>query len=224
MVKKIAFSKKNISYVLCGLCLLLAQLVQAQDHSSNDSKILNKIITPDLERRTITEDKLDNEDWEIGVYTGFISIEDFGSNSLVGLRAAYHITEDFFIEGTLGISEAGETSAELFELGGGAVILTDRDYRYYDVSIGWNILPGEIFIGSDTAFNTNFYVLFGVGDTQFNGFNRFTYALGAGLRFYATDWLALHATVKNHLFDHDVFTKKVTVNNLQATLGVSMYF
>jgi len=222
MVKKIAFSIKNISYVLCGLCLLSAQLVQAQNNSSNDSKILDQIITPDLERRTITEDKLDSEDWEIGIYTGFISIEDFGSDGVIGLRTAYHITEDFFIEGTFGTSEAGETSAEL--LGGGAVILTDRDYSYYNVSVGWNLLPGEIFIGSDTAFNTAFYVLFGVGNTRFNGDDRFTYTLGAGLRFYATDSLALHATVKDHLFDHDVFGETVTVNNLEATFGVSMYF
>jgi len=211
-----------ISNSLCCLLILLAPLVNAQNNTNNDSKILDQIITPDLERRTITEDKLDSEDWEIGIYTGFISIEDFGSDSVVGLRAAYHITEDFFIEGTFGTSEAGETSAEL--VGGGAPILTDRDYNYYNVSIGWNVLPGEIFLGSNTAFNTAFYILFGVGNTQFNDDDRFTYTLGAGLRFYATDWLALHATVKDHLFDHDVFGEAVTVNNLEATLGVSMYF
>ena len=36
-----------------------------------------------------------------------MSIEDFGSNVSYGVRLAYHITEGFFVEGTVGQSEAG---------------------------------------------------------------------------------------------------------------------
>lgn len=217
------FAIKTLIHILWGVCLLSTQLVHAQNNTGNDSKILDQIITPDLERRTITEDKLDSEDWEIGIYTGVMSIEDFGSNSVTGLRAAYHITEDFFIEANYGQTKAGDTSAELL-LGGGIVLLSDRDYEYYNVSIGWNLLPGEVFLGENTAFNTAFYVMLGLGNTELNGLEEFTYTIAGGLRFYATDSIAIHATIKDHLYDSDLLGKTKTVNNLEGTIGVSIYF
>ena len=60
---------------------------------------------------------------------------------------AYHVTEDFFVEGLYGQTTMGQTSFEL--LSGGAPLLTDeeRDLTYYSVGLGWNIFPGEAFIG-----------------------------------------------------------------------------
>ncbi|HYQ71470.1 MAG TPA: outer membrane beta-barrel domain-containing protein, partial [Gammaproteobacteria bacterium] len=42
------------------------------------------VITPDLERRTITEADIDSEDFEVGVFVGIMSVEDFGSNVVYG--------------------------------------------------------------------------------------------------------------------------------------------
>ena len=56
------------------------------------------MISPELERRTITEADIDSEDFEVGAFVGVMSIEDFGSNVVYGARGAYHITEDFFVE------------------------------------------------------------------------------------------------------------------------------
>ena len=156
--------KSIITSIISTGLLLSAFNVYAQKPSKvetpeedNDTKILNKIITPGLERRVITEDKLDSEDWEIGIYTGVFSIEDFGSDTVIGAKLAYHVTEDFFLEGSYGVTEAGETSAET--LGGGIQILSGdgRDYSYYNLSIGYNLFPGEVFLGGDTAFNTVSY-------------------------------------------------------------------
>ncbi len=58
--------------------------------------VLDKVIAPDLERRQIKADDLDSEDFEVGFYTGVMSVEDFGTNSVSGVRLAYHISEDFF--------------------------------------------------------------------------------------------------------------------------------
>lgn len=204
--------------------LMASGLVMAQSpNSESDNPVLDKIITPDLERRTIKEDQLDSEDWEIGVYTGVLSIEDFGSNSVNGIRFAYHMTEDFVIELNYGLSEAKESSIEV--LGGGIQLLTSdqREYSYYNISIVYNIFQGEVFLGKNTAYNSAFYILLGGGNTTFNESDYFTYTIGGGLRFYLTDYLALHATVKDHIFNSDIIEDKTT-NNLEATLGLSFYF
>ncbi len=40
---------------------------------------------------------------------------------------------------------------------------------------------------------------------------------------FLTDSMALHATVKDHIFDNDIIETKTT-HNLEASLGFSIYF
>jgi outer membrane beta-barrel protein len=182
------------------------------------------IIDPQVERRTIKRARIDTEDFELGAYGGILSIEDFESNAVYGARLAYHLTEDFFLEGTLGKSRAGRTSYE--NLSGGADLLTDeeRDYTYYALSAGWNALPGEVFIGKNRAYNTAFYLVAGLGSTKFAGDDRFTVSGGFGYRILPVDWVAVHFDVRDHVFDIDLLGKKKIVNNLEAHLGLSVFF
>ena len=57
------------------------------------------IIEPEVDRREIRRTRIDTEDFEVGAYVGILSIEDFESNVVYGARLAYHLTEDFFLEG-----------------------------------------------------------------------------------------------------------------------------
>ena len=160
----------------------------------------------------------------MGVYAGALSIEDFGTNFVYGTRAAYHITEDFFAEAAYGRSEADKTSYET--LSGGAQLLTDsqRRFQYYNVSLGYNLLPGEAFIGSRHAFNTALYLIGGIGNTEFADDSHFTVNVGAGYRFLLTDWMALHADVRDYIFKSDLLGNDKTTNNLEFTGGFTFFF
>jgi outer membrane beta-barrel protein len=201
-----------------------ALTAQAQDESAEDDDELGQIITPDIERRQIKEDDLDNENFEMGMYFGLLSIEDFGSGAVAGVTMAYHISEGFFVEGAYATSRAQETSYEL--LSGGVELLTDeeRDFIYYNVSLGWNFFPGQVFIWDKWAFNSNFYLIAGAGNTQFAANEYFTYNFGAGLRFYGTDWLALDISTRDHVFTHEIFGESKVTNNLETRIGLSLYF
>ncbi|MGH8185612.1 MAG: outer membrane beta-barrel domain-containing protein [Steroidobacteraceae bacterium] len=182
------------------------------------------IIEPQVERREIERTRIDTEDFELGAYVGVLSIEDFESNVVYGLRLAYHLTEDFFIEGTAGQSRAGRTSYE--NLSGSADLLADedRDYTYYALSLGWNALPGEIFVGRNRAYNSAFYLVAGIGSTTFGGDDRFTVNGGFGYRILPSDWIAVHFDVRDHVYDIDLLGEKKIVNNLEAHLGLSIFF
>ncbi len=182
------------------------------------------VVDPDLERQEIDIDAIDSEDFEFSIYGGILSIEDFGSDTVIGARAAYHITETLFLEAAYGMSEAGETSFET--LSGAAQLLTDdeRDFEYYNLSAGLNILPGETFIGSSWAFNTALYVIAGIGSTEFGGDEHFTINFGAGYRMLFNDWFALHVDVRDHLFDSDLLGTEKTVHNIELTAGFSVFF
>ena len=182
------------------------------------------IIDPQIERRQIEHSRIDTEDFEIGAYAGILSIEDFESHAVYGARFAYHLTEDFFLEATAGQSKAGRTSYE--NLSGSADILDDDDrkYTYYALSLGWNALPGEVFIGKDRAYNSAFYFVAGVGSTTFGGDDRFTVNGGFGYRILPSDWIAVHFDVRDHIYDTDLLGEKKIVNNLEAHLGLSVFF
>lgn len=209
----------RLQRILLGAYLLLCVGgVQAQ------GDVLGDIATPESDRREIKEDMLDSENFEVGIFYGLMSVEDFGSNPVVGATFAYHVTERIFLEAAYGETETRETSYEL--LSGGVELLTDeqRDYSYYNLSLGYNLFPGQIFLTENWTFNTNAYVIGGVGNTTFAAQEYFTYNLGAGLRFYATDWLALDISMRGHVFSHELLGREVEVNNLESRLGLSIFF
>jgi len=182
------------------------------------------VIEPDVERRDIEVPKIDTEDFEVGITAGQISVEDFGVNTVMGGRFAYHVTEGFFVELAAGRADTELTSFE--RLSGAAQLLTedDREYSYYNVSLGYNIFPGEHFIGKNRAMNTETYVIGGVGKTTFAGDDRFTINFGMGMRVMPLDWLAVHGDIRDHVFDIDLLGQEKTSHNLEATLGVTFFF
>jgi outer membrane beta-barrel protein len=183
-----------------------------------------QVINTQVVRRDVSEPVIDTEDFEIGAYAGIMSIEDFGTDLVYGARLAYHITEGLFIEGTVGQSEAGLTSFE--ELSGGAPILSesDRKFTYYNLNLGYNLLPGEVFVGEGRAFNTSLYLIGGLGSTTFAGDDRFTINAGVGYRFLVSDSLAMHVDFRDHLFDTDLLGEEKTVHNIETHFGFTLFF
>ncbi len=181
-----------------------------------------QVVDPEVERRTIKEPKIDKEDFELGAFAGIFSIEDFGTDVVYGARLAYHVTEGFFVEATAGQTEAGLTSFE--ELSGGARLIDDRQFTYYNLNLGYNILPGEVFIGEGRAFNTNLYLIAGLGSTRFADDDRFTVNFGFGYRFLMTDSVALHIDFRDHLYDIDLLGEEKTAHNLEGTVSITVFF
>src|ERR1700735_4508254 len=70
------------------------QDAQAAQQDSDGSP--PRVIDPEVERRKIKVPRIKSSNIELGLEYGFISIEDFGTQSTYGLSAAYHVTEDFF--------------------------------------------------------------------------------------------------------------------------------
>jgi outer membrane beta-barrel protein len=182
------------------------------------------VIEPEVERREIKKPKVDSENFEIGAFAGVLSIEDFGSNPVYGVRAAYHVTEDFFFEASVGQSTAGKTSFET--IGGDIELLTpdERRFTYYNLSLGYNFLPGEVYLGRNTAMNSSLYIIGGIGSTKFAGDQHFTLNFGAGYRVLPTDWLAIHLDVQNLMFQSDLLGEDKLTNNLGAWLGATVFF
>ncbi|MEW8522364.1 MAG: outer membrane beta-barrel domain-containing protein [Candidatus Thiodiazotropha endolucinida] len=182
------------------------------------------LIEPEIARREIVEPEIDTEDFEIGVYAGLMNIEDFGTSGVFGARFAYHLTESIFVEAAIGTTEAKETSFE--QLGGDVQLLADddRDFTYYNLSAGYNLLPGEVFLGGKYAYNSQFYLIAGIGSTRFAGDDEFTVNVGAGYRLLINDWLTLHLDVRDHMFESDLLGETKTIHNFELHGGLTYFF
>jgi len=182
------------------------------------------VIKPELDRRTITEADIDSEDFSVGAFVGVMSVEDFGTNLVYGARAAYHVTEDLFAEAAIGRTDTDKTSFE--KLSGGAQVVPDDDrtLTYYNISIGWNILPGEVFIWRGHSFNSALYIIGGVGNTDFADDNHFTINFGAGYRMLLTDSMAWHIDVRDHTYNSDLLGDDDRKHNLEAHTGLTVFF
>ncbi len=207
---------KPASSVLAGLALLACSGLQAGEQE--------QVIEPEIDRRDIKETAIDTENFAVSLFGGVMNVEDFGSNPVYGIRFAYHVTEDVFVEASYGRTETGETSFE--RLSGNIQLLRDDDrtLSYYNASAGINILPGEGFIGRKWAFTSALYLIGGVGSTEFAGDDAFTWNVGAGYRVLISDWLALRIDARDHVFDLDLLGKKQTNHNLEFTGGLSIFF
>ncbi|GBO89085.1 outer membrane beta-barrel domain-containing protein [Marinobacter salsuginis] len=197
-----------------GLCV--AGVAQAQDD--------RPLIEPDVTPVPVTEAMIDTENFEIGAFVGVLNIEDFESSLLYGGKLTYHLSESFFFEAGIGFAEGGETSFE--KLAGNVEVLTDseRDYSYYNINLGYDVLPGEAFLTENYAFNTNFYLIAGAGATDFAGDTRFTLNAGAGYQVLLTDSVAVHLGVRQHYYRIDVLGAEKTSMNTEVSTGLSVFF
>ncbi len=182
------------------------------------------IVEPQVNRRVVKVPKIEAKDFELGAYFGALSIQDFGTNPIYGVRAAYHVSEDIFLEGYLARSKGGTTSLEDVFPDVTVTSNAGRRFTYYDIDLGYNVLPGEIFLGRGRAFNSQLYVTVGMGDVKFATKDQFALNLGVGERLVITDWLALHIDVRDHIFETDLTGRAKNVNNIEATIGLTTFF
>jgi outer membrane beta-barrel protein len=183
-----------------------------------------RVIDPEVERRKIKVPRIDTENVELGAVFGALSVEDFGTNPVYGVLAAYHVTEDFFFQAEAGRSTAGKTSFET--LGGNIQLLTgdERRFTYYNLALGYNFLPGEVFLGRGRAMTSSFYLMGGIGSVDFAGDQKFAVSFGAGYRILPTDWLAIHVRMQDRVFDSDLLGESKLTNNLEANIGLTVFF
>jgi outer membrane beta-barrel protein len=196
----------------------LAALAQSTPPANTD-----QVVIPQVDRRDIEKPKFPSNDFEIGLFTGSYATQNFGSSWVYGARIGYHITEDFFVEGVYGQTKVSD---ELFRqiLPGGIFQTTSEKLSYYNFSIGYNFLPGEIFIGGRRARPSQFYVIAGVGSTKFDQQTKTTFNAGFGYRLYLADWAAFQLDLRDHVFSLDLLGKRQSTQNVEFTGGLTVFF
>lgn len=200
-----------------------AEAAQPNPSAGSDS-VPSGVIQPQVERHKVKVPRIRSSNVELGAHYGLLSIEDFGSHQAYGFDLAYHITEDVFVRAEVGRSTGGRTSFET--LGGNISLLTEgeRRFTYYDLGLGYNLFPGEAFFGRSRAMTSSFYLIGGAGATQFAGDKKFTVTVGGGYQVLPLDWMAVRIGFEDHMFQTDLLGAQKLTHNIEAGLGISVFF
>lgn len=206
-----------------ALAALPPAIRAADDLPAAERPANEQVIVPDVDRRDVRLPRFPSNDFEAGLYAGTYAAQNFGSSLVGGVKLGYHITEDIFVEA---VYAQTKVSDEMFRriLPGGIFVDPKETLTYYNVSAGYNLLPGEVFIGSKRAKASAIYLIGGVGSTKFVRQRRQTLNFGLGARVFLADWVALQADLRDHVFSLDLLGKREHTQNLELTGGVTFFF
>lgn len=203
----------------CAVVLpALAQSAPPQPRPANEP-----IVDPQIDRRDIRVPKYPSNDVEVGLFVGSYATENFGTSAVYGLKVGYHITEDFFVQGVYAQTKVSDEAFRQI-LPGGVFAGASNKLTYYNLSVGYNLLPGEVFLFSSRAKPSQFYVIGGVGSTKFVDQRKPTYNVGAGFRVFLSDRASLQLDVRDHLFSVDLLGRRESTQNLEFSGGFSYFF
>jgi len=182
-----------------------------------------QVVVPQVDRRDIQVPKFPSNDFELGLFAGTYATQNFGTSAVGGLKLGYHITEDFFVEGVYAQTKVSDENYRQI-LPGGVFPEESSKLSYYNLSIGYNVLPGEVFIGGKRAKPSQLYLIAGVGSTKFNEQRRPTYNVGFGFRVFLTDSVSLQLDMRDHIFSLDLLGQRQSTQNLELTGGFAFFF
>jgi outer membrane beta-barrel protein len=186
-----------------------------------------QVIVPQVDRRNVKVPRLPSKDIEIGLFYGTYATQNFGAHGVAGVRLGYHLSEDFFVQTVYGRTQADDKVYRRLNGGIGGVFSNGSDttdVNYYNLSVGFNVLPGEFFIGRRYAMPAALYLIAGVGSTRFNELRNQTLNFGWGARFMLADWAALQVDMRDHVYSVDLLGRRESTHNIEMSAGLSFFF
>ena len=203
--------------------IALLPAARAADAAPDAAANTDQVIVPEVERREVHKPHYPSNDFQGSIYVGGYSAQAFGASGTLGVRLAYHVTEDWFAEVNYGQTKINDKSFRQV-LPGGVLLAPYERLQTYDVVAGYNLFSGEAFFGTNTARAYQTYITAGLGNTLFNGWRAQTWTYGVGSRLFFGDNWAVRVDARNHLYKFDLLGQRQLSQNYELTLGGSFFF
>lgn len=213
----------NTKNILIAISLIASALPALAQSTAPARPASEPVVVPEVDRRDVRLPRYPSNDVEVGLFTGAYATENFGTSWVYGARLGYHLTEDFFVQGVFAQTKVSDEAFRQI-LPGGVFGSPTQKLTYYNLSVGYNILPGEVFLFSSRARPSQFFLIGGVGSTKFVDQRKPTYNFGFGFRVFLTDYASLQVDLRDHIFQLDLLGERRTTQNLELTTGLSFYF
>lgn len=171
--------------------------------------------------------KLDvnNEQFDIGVTFGTLSVEDFPTEPILGINATFKASEDFFIQYNYFETKLGESSFEANDAFPVLGIGDSRKFSHFDLLLGYSLFQGEFFAAKSNtgAHLSALNLVAGIGDTHLGLEENFTVTLGFGYQIEFYRRVVLRFDYRNHSYETTIIDgqNKERANTTQMSMGLS---
>ena len=181
------------------------------------------VISPKKKVAEVKTAQIDDERFEVGIFTGMMSIEDFDTNVVNGFTVNYHINSRFMASFIYG--KTGEANAT-FEENEGASFVADREQglQFTGVTGSYKLFQGRSYLSKKLKFNSHIHFGLGVENVKFAGESYFGMAMGLNYKTVLTDWLTADVNFRDHIFNRDWLEESKTTHNLEYSLGLNILF
>ena len=182
-------------------------------------------ITPEKKAPKINSAKIDTERFELGVYTGFLSIENFDVNALIGLQGTFHINSRLMANVYYGQSDGARARFER-EVGDDSDFIANREdgFRYIAAGISYNLLNARSFSGSKRKYDSYISIDTAVESVDFAGETNIGLMIGTTYKTVVTDWFTVNINLKDHIVEREFLGESSLTQNLELSLGLNFLF
>ena len=211
----------TLRHIVLIVPVLISSLAAAADAPTDQSQ--TQVVVPEVTRRDVQLPQFPSNDFQIGALAGLYSTQNFGTAAVEGVRLGYDITEDFFVQSVIGTTKVSDKNYRQILPGGIFPSQTER-LNYYNLSGGYNILPGEAFAGTHHAFPFTLYLIAGIGNTTLDSQKHATFNFGSGMRLFFSDTWSVQLDARDHIFSMDLLGQRERTQNLEFSAGVTASF
>jgi outer membrane beta-barrel protein len=159
---------------------------------------------------------------EFLIQGGYYVSDLFDGTYIIGASYAYHMTEDLAVEATFAYSRLESSGAPELERMFAVLGNQSRNELFFNADLVWVPAHGKMRIGGSIR-HFDLYLAAGAGvidsalssDIAGNG--------GFGLKFFLGRAYAIRFDVRDHIYQQQLLSRKVLVNDLTTMVGFSIY-
>jgi outer membrane beta-barrel protein len=160
---------------------------------------------------------------EVTLRGGYYVSDLFDGTWTAGAAYTYHMTEDLGVEASAGYtrltSSGGPELERTFEVLNGK----PRSQWYFDADLVWVPAHAKMRLGGSIT-HFDFFLALGGGLVDSAISQNLAGNGGFGLKFFYGQWFAIRFDVRDRVFQQQLLSQVMLVNDLTATIGVSFFF
>ena len=161
---------------------------------------------------------------EISVMGGVYAADLLSASYLLQAAYTFHVTEDIGLEASFAYSRANSELVNIIEQDRGiSLIRVDAPVVVYQAHLIWTLAYGKLRWFGDGISRFDFNLAIGGGLTDNQTSRGLTFSAGLGIKFFFDQWFSIRFDVRDQVLQQEILGESTIVNNLIATLGLSVF-
>ena len=161
---------------------------------------------------------------EISVMGGVYAADLLSASYVLQAAYTFHVTEDLGLEASFAASESDSELVRIIENDRGvSLIRINAPVYVYQAHLLWTLAYGKVRWFGDGISRFDFNIAIGGGLTDNQTARGLTFSAGIGIKFFFDQWFSIRVDVRDQVLQQELLGESTIVNNLTATLGLSVF-